>query len=117
MACLEAVAEFYACNSQVRHHHLRVLSLVSTLNLFSSAQLHVLVVDKLIRMQIVDAVAVFNWLFSEKVTPHFTQQYVWDILESTVLKTNRSHDQAIKQLADTNDKLKKVNVVSSIQQF
>lgn len=75
---------------------------------YSFMQLHVLVVDKLIRMQIVDAVAVFNWLFSEKVTPHFTQQYVWDILESTILKTNRSLDQAISQLADTKEKLKKV---------
>lgn len=65
-------------------------------------------VDKLVRMKVVDAVAIFNWLFSEKVTPHFTHQYVWDILESTVLKTNRSHDQSIKQLAETNEELKKV---------
>ena len=65
-------------------------------------------VDKLIRMEIVDAVAVFNWMFSEKVTPHFIQQYPWDILNSTVLKTNESHDRAIKELAETNEKLKKV---------
>lgn len=67
-----------------------------------------LVLDKLVRMQIVDALAVFNWLFSDKVTPYFTRQYVWDILESTVLKTNKSHDQAIQQLVDTNEKMKKV---------
>ena len=69
-----------------------------------------LVVDKLVRMEVVDAVAVFNWLFSEQVTPHFTQQYVWDILEGTVLKTNRSHDRSIKQLAEANEQLKKVEV-------
>lgn len=65
-------------------------------------------------MEVVDAVAVFNWLFSEKVTPHFTRQYVWDILESTVLKTNRFHDQSIKQLADTNEALKKVRSMLSL---
>ena len=59
-------------------------------------------------MEIVDAVAVFNWMFSDKVTPHFTQQYLWDILNATVLKTNRSHDRAIKELAEANEKLKKV---------
>jgi hypothetical protein len=74
------------------------------------------VVDKLVKMQIVDAVAVFNWLFSEKVTPHFTRQYIWDILESTVLKTNRSHDQAIKELADTNERLKKVKRAVAVSQ-
>lgn len=68
-------------------------------------------------MEVVDAVAVFNWLFSEKVTPHFTQQYVWDILESTVLKTNRSHDQSIKQLAETNEKLKKVRLTLTFRNF
>ena len=55
-----------------------------------------------------DAVAVLNWLFSAKVTPLFTYQYIWDILESTVLKTNRAHDQGLKKLADTKEKLKKV---------
>ena len=61
----------------------------------------------------VDAVAVFNWLFSEKVTPHFTQQYPWDILNATILKTNTSHDTAIRELAKTNEELKKVMHCSS----
>lgn len=90
--CLEAVAEFYASNSQ----------------------LHMMMVDKLMKMQIVDVMTVLNWLFSENVTPHFTQQYVWDILASTVLKTNRSHDQAIKELADTNEELKKVSDLDEV---
>ena len=62
------------------------------------------------RMQIVDAMAVLSWLFSEKVTPLFTSQFVWDILESTILKTNRAHDQAIKKLAETQESLKKVSL-------
>ena len=73
-----------------------------------------MMVDKLTKMQVVDVMAVLNWLFSESVTPHFTQQYVWDILASTVHKTNRSHDQAIKELADTNEELKKVRQRMSV---
>lgn len=43
-----------------------------------------------------------------------SRQYIWDILESTVQKTNRAYHQAIKELADTKEKLKKVFMVSVI---
>lgn len=36
-------------------------------------QLHTLVVDKLIRMQIIDSMAVVNWLFTPEVMPQFTR--------------------------------------------
>lgn len=62
------------------------------------------------RMQIVDAMAILNWFFSSKVTPLFTRKYIWDILEATILKTNRAHVQATKDLAETKEKLKKVNL-------
>ena len=36
-------------------------------------QLHALVVDKLVRMQIVDSMAVISWLFTPEVMPQFTR--------------------------------------------
>ncbi len=71
--------------------------------------MHCLVVDKMMRMQILDAMTVLNWFFSSKVTPLYTRQYIWDILESTILKTNRAHIQATKDLAETEEKLKNVS--------
>jgi len=76
--------------------------------------MHSLVVDKLMRMQLVDAMVILNWFFSSKVTPLYTHQYIWDILDATILKTNRAHIQATKDLAETNEKLKKVGTSSLI---
>lgn len=94
--------------SQINHTYNNDVISFIVLALVSLVQLHGLVVDKLMRMQIVDAMAILNWLFSAKVTPLFTQQYIWDILEATILKTNRSHLQATKALTETEEKLKKV---------
>lgn len=38
----------------------------------------------------------------------FYRQYVWDILESTVQKTNSAYHTASKELAETKEKLTKV---------
>jgi nuclear cap-binding protein subunit 1 len=64
LAVLKALAEFYTNNPQV----------------------HAIILDKLIRSQIVDAMVVVNWLFLPTTVQDFHKQYVWDILESTVQK-------------------------------
>lgn len=93
-------------------------------------QLHTLVLDKLMRSQIVDSMVVVNWLFLPQtvsdfhkyasstlntcITPSlrwaFYRQYIWDVLESTVQKTNSAYYTASKELAETKEKLTKVGL-------
>lgn len=92
LACLKAAAEFYATNSQ----------------------LLTLVVDKMLRMQIVDSMAVLEWLSTPEVVPLYTRQFVWDIVESTLLKQNKAYIQATKELSDTQEELRKVSDLDTV---
>lgn len=92
LAVLKALAEFYTTNPQV----------------------HALILDKLVRSQIVDAMVVVNWLFLPTTVQDFHKQYVWDILESTVTKTNSAYHSASKELTDTKEKLTKVSHLDEV---
>uniref|UniRef100_A0A8C9VPZ6 Nuclear cap binding protein subunit 1 n=1 Tax=Scleropages formosus TaxID=113540 RepID=A0A8C9VPZ6_SCLFO len=64
-------------------------------------------VDKMIRTQIVDCVAVANWIFSQDMTHEFTRFYVWEILHSTIRKMNKHVQKIQKELEDSKEKLEK----------
>lgn len=92
MTCLQSVADFY-CNN---------------------TQLHTLVVDKLVRMQIVDALSVVSWVFTPSTVPQLSKQYIWDILASAVQKTNKAYLHVNKELANTREKLKQVSHLDEV---
>uniref|UniRef100_F6PKJ4 MIF4G domain-containing protein n=1 Tax=Ciona intestinalis TaxID=7719 RepID=F6PKJ4_CIOIN len=52
-------------------------------------QMMLVLVDKMIRMQIVDCASVAKWLFSPKMADDFTRLYVWEIMHSTIRKMNK----------------------------
>uniref|UniRef100_A0A3P8Z5D6 Nuclear cap-binding protein subunit 1 n=1 Tax=Esox lucius TaxID=8010 RepID=A0A3P8Z5D6_ESOLU len=64
-------------------------------------------VDKLIRTQIVDCAAVANWLFSPNMAHEFTRFYVWEILHSTIRKMNKHVQKIQKELEEAKEKLEK----------
>uniref|UniRef100_A0AAZ3SD03 MIF4G domain-containing protein n=1 Tax=Oncorhynchus tshawytscha TaxID=74940 RepID=A0AAZ3SD03_ONCTS len=64
-------------------------------------------VDKLIRTQIVDCAAVANWLFSPNMAHEFTRFYVWEILHSTIRKMNKHVQKIQKELEEAKDKLER----------
>ncbi|XP_040273221.1 nuclear cap-binding protein subunit 1 [Bufo bufo] len=64
-------------------------------------------VDKMIRMQIVDCAAVANWIFSPEISPDFTRLYIWEILHSTIRKMNKHVQKIQKELEDTKQRLAK----------
>uniref|UniRef100_A0A8C7UFT3 MIF4G domain-containing protein n=1 Tax=Oncorhynchus mykiss TaxID=8022 RepID=A0A8C7UFT3_ONCMY len=64
-------------------------------------------VDKLIRTQIVDCAAVANWLFSPSMAHEFTRFYVWEILHSTIRKMNKHVQKIQKELEEAKDKLER----------
>ena len=49
----------------------------------------VVLVDKLVKTQIVECSAVANWIFSSELGSELTNFYVWEILSSTIEKMNR----------------------------
>ncbi|KAM4640420.1 nuclear cap-binding protein subunit 1 isoform 5-T5 [Amazona ochrocephala] len=68
-------------------------------------QMIAVLVDKMIRTQIVDCAAVANWIFSSELAHDFTRFYVWEILHSTIRKMNKHVLKIHKELEDTKARL------------
>lgn len=52
-------------------------------------QMIVVIVDKLLKTQIVECSTVANWVFSKKMGGEFTKMYLWEILHLTIKKMNK----------------------------
>ena len=48
----------------------------------------IILVDKCIRAQIVDPGSVARWIFSHEMAKYFNRHYIWEILNSTIVKMN-----------------------------
>ncbi|KAJ1205472.1 hypothetical protein NDU88_000907 [Pleurodeles waltl] len=70
-------------------------------------QMIAVLVDKMIRTQIVDCAAVANWIFSPELSRDFTRLYVWEILHSTIRKMNKHVQKIQKELEETKARLEK----------
>lgn len=53
------------------------------------SQMVCVLVDKMLKTQIVECSAVATWLFSKEMAPHFTSGYLWEILHLTIDKMNK----------------------------
>lgn len=49
----------------------------------------VVMVDKMLKTQIVECSAVATWIFSKEMTSEFTKMYLWEILHLTIKKMNK----------------------------
>uniref|UniRef100_A0A7N6AIM7 MIF4G domain-containing protein n=1 Tax=Anabas testudineus TaxID=64144 RepID=A0A7N6AIM7_ANATE len=67
-------------------------------------QMIAVLVDKMVRTQIVDCAAVANWLFSQDMAHEFTRLYIWEILHSTIRKMNKHVQKIQKELEEAKDK-------------
>uniref|UniRef100_A0A3Q3F5W6 Nuclear cap binding protein subunit 1 n=1 Tax=Labrus bergylta TaxID=56723 RepID=A0A3Q3F5W6_9LABR len=70
-------------------------------------QMIAVLVDKMIRTQIVDCAAVANWLFSQDMAHEFTRLFIWEILHSTIRKMNKHVQKIQVELEEAKDKLEK----------
>ncbi|TNN67119.1 Nuclear cap-binding protein subunit 1 [Liparis tanakae] len=70
-------------------------------------QMIAVLVDKMIRTQIVDCAAVANWLFSQDMAHEFSRLFVWEILHSTIRKMNKHVQKIQHELEEAKDKLEK----------
>ena len=47
-------------------------------------QMMVVLVDKMLKTQIIECSAVANWIFSKEMLSEFTKLYVWEMLHLTI---------------------------------
>jgi len=52
-------------------------------------QFMVVIVDKLLKTQIVECASVANWIFSKDMLTEFTKGYTWEMLHLTIRKMNK----------------------------
>merc|ERR1712228_854234 len=78
--------------------------LVTLKNMFELWRTHhqmmVMLVDKMLKTQIVECAAVANWLFSREMTTEFTKCYIWEILHLTIRKMNKHVNKLSKEASD-----------------
>lgn len=44
----------------------------------------VVLIDKMLKTQIVECAAVANWVFSKDMVPEFSKCYIWEIVHLTI---------------------------------
>ncbi|KAH8261754.1 hypothetical protein KR038_002043 [Drosophila bunnanda] len=79
----------------------------------SHPQMMVVLIDKLLKLQIVDCSAVATWIFSKEMTGEFTKMYLWEILHLTIKKMNKHVIKLNTELSEAKDKLSKADSSSS----
>ena len=60
----------------------------------------VVLVDKLLKTQIVECSAVANWIFSKEMVSEFTKLYAWELLHLTIRKMNKHVNKLGKEASD-----------------
>merc|ERR1712029_1328326 len=63
-------------------------------------QMMVVLVDKMLKAQIVECAAVANWLSSREMVKEFTKAYSWEILHLTIRKMNKHVNKLSKEASD-----------------
>lgn len=77
-------------------------------------QMMVVLVDKLVKTQIVECSAVANWIFSSELGGELTNFYVWEILTSTIEKMNRQVEKYQNEFNELRRQLNLSAVVNAI---
>ncbi|XP_037931120.1 nuclear cap-binding protein subunit 1 [Teleopsis dalmanni] len=76
-------------------------------------QMMVVIIDKMLKTQIVSCSAVATWIFSKEMTSEFTKMYLWEILHLTIRKMNKHVIKLSTELNDAKEKLSKADSSSS----
>lgn len=67
----------------------------------------VVLVDKMLKTQIVECSSVAKWVFSDEMKSELTNFYTWEILNSTVNRMKKQVDKVKHEYNELNDKFKK----------
>ncbi|XP_025412908.1 nuclear cap-binding protein subunit 1-like [Sipha flava] len=79
----------------------------STFDLWNAdQQMLTVLIDKMLKTQIIECSSVANWIFSKEMTSQFTKLYIWDILSMTINKMSRHVDRLTKELNKAREHLR-----------
>ena len=67
----------------------------------------VIMVDKMLKIQIIECSSIANWVFSNEMKHELTSFYVWEILNSTVNRMNIQVDKLQNDFNEFEDNIKK----------
>ncbi len=67
----------------------------------------VIMVDKMLKTQIIECSSIANWVFSKEMREELTCFYVWEILNSTVNRMNIQVDKLQNDYNEFEDNYKK----------
>jgi len=97
-----AIAKFHpTLKSLSQSEESQICILRSMFDLWSSHhQMMVVLVDKLLKTQIVECSAVANWIFSKEMVSEFTKLYAWELLHLTIRKMNKHVGKLSKEASD-----------------
>merc|ERR1719427_2255069 len=86
-----AIAKFFSVFKALGNtEEAQICMLRSVVQLWRShQQMLVVLIDKLLKTQIVECAAVANWVFSKEMVPEFSKCYIWEIVHLTIRKMNK----------------------------
>ena len=73
-------------------------------------QMMVVMVDKMLKTQIVECASVANWIFSESMREDLTYFYVWEILHATVSRMSKQVDKLNIEYTEMDQKYRKLSM-------
>ncbi|EEB13531.1 Nuclear cap-binding protein subunit, putative [Pediculus humanus corporis] len=68
-------------------------------------QMICVLVEKMLKTQIIECSAVANWIFSKEMSKEFTRMYLWEILHLTIKKMNKHVTRVSRELSDARERL------------
>ncbi|CAH0390592.1 unnamed protein product [Bemisia tabaci] len=71
-------------------------------------QMLCVLIDKMLKLQIVECSAVANWIFSKEMSSEFTKLYLWEILHLTIKKMSKHVSRLGRELGETRERLTRV---------
>ncbi|CAH0725026.1 unnamed protein product, partial [Brenthis ino] len=77
------------------------------------SQMVCVLVDKMLKTQIVECSAVATWLFSKEMAPFFTHGCLWEVLHLTIDKMNKHVSKLSKELQEAREALARADSSSS----
>ena len=74
----------------------------------------VVMVDKMLKTQIVECASVAKWIFSDDMKQEFTCFYVWEILHSTVNRMGKQVDKVKNEYLQLSEKFNKSSLDNEV---
>ncbi|XP_063215947.1 nuclear cap-binding protein subunit 1 [Bacillus rossius redtenbacheri] len=70
-------------------------------------QMMCVLIDKMLKTQIIECSAVANWIFAKEMAGEFTKLYIWEVLHLTIRKMNKHVERLARELGEARERLRR----------